>query len=168
MATYEQDDAEDRRLTQLAAAGQLSVAELKAWNDCRFTYRTFAHYNKLFAIWQVVDAQVVVIGSMRVLGPNVTTSEGFKLEALVKVGYEERFITLSHTPTAVYQDKIFAAVPHMFTAKFSPRGHSGNYVLQTPLVIRTQAKPWDAVYGVRMTQLSEFRAKYPQFKETRI
>lgn len=162
------DVDEDKRLTQQAAVMRLQPKYLKAWNECRFTYRTFAHENKIFAIWHVVDAEVVVLGSLRILQPSLSTETGLSLAALLKVEGFETDICITHTPTPVYEDKVFVAIPHIITARFCPQGFQGNFVLQTPVVIKSQAKPYDPVYGTRMTQLSEFRAKYPQFKEARI
>lgn len=165
MADHTYDDTEDKRLTLEAATNNLSDSLFRAWEACRFTYRTYTYINKVFVIWEVIDAEPVVIGSVRILEPSISRYSGFSLKCLVTVGLSQREAIITHTPTAVYLDKVFISIPFNVTAKFVPKNDMGVHNLFIPAVIKHAAKPWDPVYGVRLTQQSEFKATYPQFKE---
>jgi hypothetical protein len=148
-------------LTFAQAKKYLSSDELEAWRDCRYTFRCLAHYNKIFILYAMLEGEPSIRGSITVLEPHICKNEGIGMQVRVdlKTGatYE---VSVIQAPTPVYEEKVFIHVPFNVTAFYLPRHQ--RMILQIPVVVKTQAKPWDA-YGVRVLGLSAFKKEFPQY-----
>jgi hypothetical protein len=148
-------------LTFAQAKKYLTPDELEAWRDCRYTFRCLAHYNKILILYSLEDGEPKIKGSITTLEPSICRYEGIGMQVRVDLANGATYeVSVIQAPTPVYEEKVFIHVPFNVTAFYLPRQQ--RMILQLPIVVKTQAKPWDA-YGTRVLGVSAFKKEFPQF-----
>ena len=160
-------DKQDRELAVQLASQALSPYEFRSWQECRFAFRSYTHYNRIFVIHDLVNGEPVVLGSMRILDASVNPHAGLQIEASIETEFEKHTLTLSHAARAVFSDKIFVHIPFAFTVFYMPDHNTGRMVLKIPIVIKQEGRPGQDG-GVRLTPISEFRATHSKFRDLKL
>ena len=155
--------AVEKELARKQAATYLSTEQFDKWQDCRFTFRTHGHYNKLFTLWELEDSKPKVLGGVRVLEPSASRRNGLEIRLSIETDSGRSEIVVSHSPTPIFGDKVFCHIPFMAVCRYVPVEKTGAMLLRMPLVFKTEGKPWEDDTGVRLTALGEFRAAFPEF-----
>lgn len=151
-------------LAYKSATESLTEQQFKEWRSCYANFRTYAHFNRIFVLWDLVDKVSVVLGAVRVLEPSISRDAGINFKLSVETKEYLNEITVSHSPTPIYEGKVFAFIPSEIAGYFSPNDRTGRNTLKVSMHFNTQARPWDEAPGVRMPPLGEFRAKFPEYK----
>lgn len=159
------NEEQDKRLAVEAAYSTLTTAEFAAWQACRYTFRSSAHYDKIFVIWKYVRNQARVEGFIRMLEPSICAETGISIQIGLEIGEATYEMSLTHAPMPIFENKVFCHIPFIITAFYTPDLRTKRMVLRLPLVFKTEAKPWDLDGGIRVTQLSDFRNEHPAYKD---
>lgn len=150
-----------------AADRSLSPQDAELWHSCRYVFRSHCHFNKIFVIWHAFDDAPNVLDTLTVCNLEADSYDGFGLRVENSKG-ESLWIT--HEPTRLWSYNLFAHVPFLGEFTFLPKTETSNPSLKVPIVVKSLNSPcYPLVEGcVYMTQLSEFRATYPQFKNVKL
>ena len=146
-------------------------ADHEEWSAAGYVCRVLCHYDKIFAVWRETDTGPEIMGRIRVIDIEATTRYGLAvcLESSVR-GLGEDLLWVGHEPDRIFGLPVFCHVPYISDVTFTPESRvPEHYVTRFPLVIKMRSSPFNPVNGdVYVTQIGEFRSRYPKFADLKL
>lgn len=147
------------------ARAELLPAEFSAWKKCGHTMRILGHHDKILVVWKMFLGEPTVTGSVRVAGIDISEITGLVCDLAVDYNGTCSIVSIGHEWTPIIEDKLFGYIPSNFEYSFDAYVGGWSRVLRYPLVFRTESSIKAAEGALVVTQLSEFRNTFRQYKD---
>ena len=145
----------------------LNEYDAASLSKCLFTFRTLCHLNKIFVIWDYANGKPVVRGALEVLNMIADARNGAQCHVETYLDGVLGSAQLSHYIKPLFGGRIFCHIPTHFN--FHCESLDDKKVVRYPVVFQTEGTPHKKTEGkLRVTQLGEFRAMFPEFKDLKV
>lgn len=140
------------------------------WDTLRFTTRPFAYYDKIFVAWHVHKGEPHVKDILTVVGLDASFREGLWVRLQSEVRKQEFIV--SHRPRRLFDLNVFAWIPFFnelryVSADWNDPAASRNLRLSMCFKMRHKYEEMLEEGVDYLSELHNFRSRWPQYRDTR-
>jgi len=152
----------EKRLTRQAAQQSLSESEYLLYTGCTHYERYLCGAGKVLALWRVRDGQPIIENIYRVVSVAVDAYDGFSAKIVGDDCSEQR---ITHHPTQLGHNTIFANFPFFPETMYQPVGVNSRMLVRFPLVFRQASSPSTTSEGIQhLTDIPRLVDLFPQYE----
>lgn len=162
---------DSRHMLELTWARELTLKQSQAeqdhWAQMKIAHRVAVNKNKFLIVWKATaDGQAEVINSLKLVRMDSSLDQGMRLLFLDQVG---SMVWVDHTPRAFAGTDVFVWLPFFNNVKYGPNHYNEQtWGIRLAINMKMRSHPDYWVHGhTYLTELPEFRARFPRFAETK-